>query len=331
MPLQIGILGAAGIAPAAVVRPARRRDDGTAVVAVASRRGAPEAYARQHGIPRAHASYEALLADDAVDLVYVALPPSAHAEWTIAALEAGKDVLCEKPFTMTAEEAQRVADAAVRTGRRVIEAFHDHYHPLEAAVRELVAAGRLGAVRSFTAVFDGSNPYDPRSVRHAPELGGGALMDLGCYPVHWVRSLFGEPVVQQASFVPNPLGVDLSIAALLELPGGMTGSVAASMVDGVALRSELVIEGDAGRLHVSNLVFPSQGHSIRLEADGLPRTWTVAGQETYDHQLAAVVEALATGTPLPTEGEDPVANMRVLDAVHHAAGMTWPPAGGSRA
>jgi predicted dehydrogenase len=97
------------------------------------------------------------------------------------------------------------------------------------------------------------------------------------------------------------------------------------MVEGVALRSELTVEGDAGRLRVRNLVFPSQGHSILLEADGLPRTWTVAGQETYDHQLAAVVDALAADRPLPTEGEDAVANMRALDAIHAAAGMAWPP------
>jgi predicted dehydrogenase len=323
MPLKIGILGAAGIAPAAVIRPARRREDGTAVVAVASRRGTPEQYARQHGIGRAHASYEALLADD----VYVALPPSAHAEWTIAALEAGKDVLCEKPFTMTAAEADLVRAAAERTGRRAIEAFHDHYHPLEAAVRELVASGRLGTVRSVSAVFDGSNPYDATSIRHAPELGGGALMDLGCYPVHWVRSLFGEPVVHHASFTANPLGVDVAFEAALELPGGITGTIASSMAEGVTLRSDLDIEGDVGRLRVTNLVFPSQGHSIRLEIDGLPRTWTVAGEETYDHQLAAVVDALADGTALPTEGRDPVDNMRVLDAVHAAAGMPWPPLG----
>jgi predicted dehydrogenase len=289
VPLSIGILGAAGIAPAAVIRPAHRRDDGTAVVAVASRRGRPEAYAREHGIATAHESYEALLADPAVDLVYNALPPSAHAEWTIAALEAGKDVLCEKPFTMSAAEAEQVVAAADRTGHRVIEAFHDFYHPLQAAVRDLVGSGRLGAVRRASAVFDGANPYSPDSIRHVPALGGGALMDLGCYPVHWLRSLFGEPQVRSASFVPNPLGVDLSITAALEFGSGVVATLESSMADDVTLRSDLEIEGDDGLLVVRNLVFPSQGHSIRLEQDGLSREWTVAGETTYDHQLAAVV------------------------------------------
>ena len=324
MPLSIGILGAAGIAPAAVIRPARRRDDGTAVVAVASRRGAPEAYAQEHGIARAHGSYEALLADPAVDLVYNALPPSDHAEWTIAALEADHDVLCEKPFTMDAAEAQQVVDAAARTGRRVIEAFHDFYHPLQAEVRAVVASGRLGRVHRATARFDGANPYSPDSLRHVPELGGGALMDLGCYPVHWLRTVLGEPEVVSATFAPNPLGVDLSIDAELAFASGATASLGASMADDVTLRADLVVEGDAGRLTATNLVFPSAGHSLVLEGGGVDRAWTVAGRTTYDHQLDAVVDAVTTGRTLPTEGADYVANMVAIDAIYAAAGVPRP-------
>ncbi len=324
MPLSIGILGAAGIAPAAVIRPARRRDDGTAVVAVASRRGAPEAYAHEHGIARAHGSYEALLADPAVDLVYNALPPSDHAEWTIAALEAGLDVLCEKPFTMDAAQAEQVAAAAERTGRRVIEAFHDFYHPLQAEIRAVVQGGRLGRVHRATARFDAANPYAPDSLRHVPELGGGALMDLGCYPVHWLRTVLGEPEVVSATFAPNPLGVDLSIDAELAFASGATASLGASMADDVTLRADLVVEGDGGRLTATNLVFPSAGHSLVLEGGGVDRAWTVAGRTTYDHQLDAVVEGLASGAPLPTEGEDSIRTMRVIDAVYAAAGVPRP-------
>src|SRR4051812_40154723 len=227
MRTRIGVLGAAGIAPAAVTRPARRRTDAE-VVAVASRRDA-SAYAREHGIPTALSSYEALLAAPDIDLVYNALPPSAHAEWTIAALEAGKDVLCEKPFTMDAAEAERVVATAARTGHRVIEAFHDHYHPLRSWIRRFLAGGGIGAVRAVDAVFDGANPFDPTSIRHVPELGGGALMDLGCYPVHWVRSLFGEPTVLGAEATRNPLGADLTIRAEVVFRSGVTGVIAASM------------------------------------------------------------------------------------------------------
>jgi predicted dehydrogenase len=287
---------------------------------VASRRDAG-AYAEEHAIPRWHRSYEALLEDPEIDLVYNALPPSAHAEWTIAALEAGKDVLCEKPFVMNAGEAGQVVAAAARTGRRVIEAFHDHYHPLQAWIRGFLAGGGIGRVRAVDAVFDGANPFDPASIRHVPELGGGALMDLGCYPVHWVRSLFGEPAVVAAQATRNPLGADFTIRADLRFDGGITGTVAASMEPHVALRSDLEVLGEGGRLTVRNLVFPSRGHSIVVEVDGLASSSTVAGLETYDHQLEAVLAGLASGEQLPTEGEDPVGNMRAIDAIYAAAGV----------
>jgi predicted dehydrogenase len=318
----IGILGAAGIAVNAIIWPVRRRDD-VRIGAVASRSAAGE-YAERHGIERAYDTYDALLADPEVDLVYNALPPSMHAEWTIAALRAGKNVLCEKPFTMTAAEATRVVATADDTGMRVVEAFHDHYHPLSAWIRSTVASGVLGRIHRAEAVFNGSNPFVPGTLRHEPSLGGGALMDLGCYPVHWVRSLFpGAPVVTSAAATRNPAGADLSMDAELMF-GDVSAAVRASMVEGVTLRSALTIEAERGRLEVENIVFPSAGHSIRLEVGGIPRVSTVAGRTTYDHQLEAVLTALDSGAALPTEGTDPVANMAVIDAVYSAAGFERP-------
>jgi predicted dehydrogenase len=320
MTTTIGLLGAAGIAGAAVLLPVRRRDD--VVVAAVASRSDPKAYAAEHGIERAYDSYEELLADPAIDLVYNALPPSMHADWTIAALRAGKDVLCEKPFTMNARQARRVIAASTETGRRVIEAFHDHYHPLSAYLRSAVADRILGRIHRVEAVFDGSNPYVPGTLRHEPQLGGGALMDLGCYPVHWVRSLFpGTPVVTGASATRNPSGADLSMRAELTFPGEVAATVACSMVEGVTLRSALTLTGERGTLLVDNIVFPSSGHSIRLEIDGVPRLSTVAGRTTYDHQLEAVLDGLRTGTPLPTEGDDSIATMTVIDAIYQAAGF----------
>jgi predicted dehydrogenase len=320
VPTVIGILGGAGIAPAALLRPALRRDD-VAVVAVASRRNAWE-YADRFGIERAYGSYAELLADRDVDLVYNALPPSLHAQWSIAALEAGKHVLCEKPFTSNAADAERVVKTAERSGRRAIEAFHDHYHPLSVWVRDFLAADGLGAVRRVEAIFTGATPFDRASIRHDPALGGGALMDLGCYPIHWLRTaLRAEPQVLAAQARLNPLGADLEVEATLEFPEGIMARVSASMDEGVPLASTLTVEGERGVLHVDNLVFPAQGHSIATEIDGVPRRRTVAGEETYDHQLAAVVDALSSGEPLPTEGQDPVRNMRVIDAVYAAAGV----------
>ena len=319
MTLQIGILGAAGIAPAAIILPAAR-NPGTAIAAVAARdRDRAEAYARRHGIPRWYGSYEELLSDPAIDLVYVALPPSEHAPWSIAALEAGKHVLCEKPFALNADEARRMVEAAERAGRRLIEAFHDRYHPLWDATVEL--AGRLGPLTSIEGEFVAVNAYEAGTLRHEPALGGGALMDLGCYPVHWLRALAGEePTVTAAHGVANPSGADSSMTAEFLFPSGTVGRVVCEMGDtnGNVLR----FEGANGRAEIVNPVFAAHGHSIRSWIDGVPRSETVAGQETYDHQLRAVELALVSGAPLPTEGHDPIGNMTTIDAIYAAAGFT---------
>jgi predicted dehydrogenase len=323
--LNIGILGAAGIAPASIIRPAQRRND-VEVVAVASRSAASaQEYAATHGIKRAYGSYVELFEDPDVDLVYNALPPSQHAEWSIAALRAGKDVLCEKPFALNATEAVAMRQSAAETGHRLIEAFHDRYHPLSAQVDAIRSSNVLGDIVSLTADFSVSNPFDPASLRHDPDLGGGALMDLGCYPLHWVRALMKEePTVNYAVATLNPLGADMSIDADLTFPSGTKARVTASMIEGTPLSNGLHIVGTVGVAHIDNLVFPAWGHSIRTEINGLPRLWTVQGLETYDHQLEAVVQGLHTGDRLLTEGEDSVANMQLIDAIYSAAGVTRP-------
>jgi predicted dehydrogenase len=320
--LRIGILGAAGIAPAAIIRPARRRTD-VVIAAVASRRAsAAAAYALEHGIERSYGDYRALLADPDIELVYVALPPSEHAEWSIAALEAGKDVLCEKPFAMNATEAGRMRRAAAETGRRLIEAFHDRYHPLSLELDAIVASGRLGELVSLRGEFSGSNPFDPTSIRHIPALGGGSLMDLGCYPLHWVRALTGEePLVTSAVATLNPLGADMSMDAALLFPSGVTARVSSSMIAGTLLNTSFDIVGTEGSVHVDNMVFPSRGHSIREVNRGIESWLTVRGNETYDHQLDAVVRGLASGEPLLTEGDDSLGNMTAIDAIYAAAGI----------
>jgi len=330
--IRVGILGAAGIAPQALIRPVRRRAD-MEVVAIAARSfAAATHFAKEHGIPRAYDGYHALLADDDIDLVYVALPPSEHVSWSIAALESGKDVLCEKPISMDAAEARLAASVAERSGRHLIEAFHDHYHPLTAALREVVDSGALGSIVSIDASFTADNPYSPTSIRHVPELGGGALMDLGCYPVHWLRVLGGsEPVVRSATHVPNELGADITIDARVVFESGphagATGTLHASMAPGVSFSAPVVVTGERGTLHVDNLVLPHRGHSVTTVLDGVTRTWTVAGQETYDHELDAVAAALKTGMPADTEGADFVATMELIDAIYAEAGVPRPVTG----
>ena len=150
-------------------------------------------------------------------------------------------------------------------------------------------------------------------------------MDLGCYPVHWLRSLAGEePSVVAATARLSPLGADESLTAELEFGAGSRGRVECAMTPGLALTQALRVEADRGTLDVSGMVFPHLGHSVREVTSGIARTFTVAGQETYDHQLAAVVTALGDGQPLPTEGADLVANMAVIDAIYARAGVKRP-------
>lgn len=324
--LRIGILGAAGIAPAAVIRPASRRTD-VEVVAVASRRQeSARQFAERHRIDRFYSDYAALLSDPGVDLVYIALPPSEHAKWSIAALEAGKHVLCEKPFAMNAGEAAQMLEAAQRTSYRLIEAFHDRYHPLSAELDAVKASGVLGEILTLRADFSSSNPFDPASLRHDPRLGGGSLMDLGCYPVHWVRAFMGEePTVVRASGTFNPLGADLSIAADLQFPSGAKALITSAMLEQPGhLNSSLEVLGTEGKLVVNNMVFPSKGHSITQSNNGLDRTWTVRGLETYDHQLEAIVNGLQSGHELLTEGLDSLSNMKAIDGIYVAAGFSHP-------
>lgn len=320
--LRIGILGASGIAPAAVIRPAARRTD-VSIVAVASRRPFAAAdYAATHNIERSYDDYRALLVDPNIDLIYNSLPPSEHAAWSIAALEAGKDVLCEKPFAMNAAQAKRMLASAQATGHRLIEAFHDRYHPLSLEIDAVMSSGRLGDIVSLRADFSVCNPFDPRGIRHVPSLGGGALMDLGCYPLHWVRSLMNEePAVLSATASTNPLGADTSVQSELRFPSGTTAHVSASMEAGPNETSTLDIFGTRGTVHVDNLVFPSAGHSIIETVDGITQVSTVAGRTTYDHQLEAIVLALANYTPLPTEGADSINNMVTIDAIYAAVGI----------
>jgi predicted dehydrogenase len=280
------------------------------------------AYARANAIAVAYGGYQALLDDDSIELVYVALPPSEHARWSIAALERGKHVLCEKPISMNAVQAKEMASVAARAGRRLIEAFHDRYHPLSEYLLGVQTSGELGQLLSLDARFTAAIPFDRASIRHDPALGGGALMDLGCYPVHWVRFIAGEePDVVAASYHPNAMGADETVEAALRFPSGVEATVLASMADKETFSATLVIKGTQGTLEVDNLVLPHNGHSVRITTGGVLRTLTIGGTETYDYQLNAVVDALAGGAPLPTESADFIGNMNTIDAIYRAIGL----------
>lgn len=311
--VRIGVLGASGIAPLAIVGPAKGRAD-CEVVCVAARDGRrARDYADAHGIPEAVGDYATLIARDDIDLVYNGLMHDRHADLSIAAAEAGKAVLCEKPFAMNAAEAEAMAAASARTGRPVMEAFHYRHHPAFAAFADAVRAA--GAVRAWEGMFEVNIP--PESTRYVRELGGGAVMDLGCYPLHALRQLAGEAEVVAARAWEASPGVDRRVEAELDF-GGVPGRVTCDM-GSTERRMVLAADTVGGRVEYANFVHPYRGY--RIVRDGEVVAEGETARTTFDHQLDHVVAVMEGRAEPLTGGADAVANMRLIDAVYRAAGM----------
>jgi predicted dehydrogenase len=225
--VRIGTLGAARITPGALVRPGRQVPE-VEVRAVAARDAErARTFARKHRIPVVHASYAELLADPEVDAVYNPLPNALHAQWTLAALAAGKHVLCEKPFTANAAEAAEVAEAAGQSGLTVMEAFHYRYHPFMRRLIELVGTDTVGPVRHVETWLCFPLPLFS-DIRYQYALAGGATMDAGCYAVNALRALGGgEPRVESARALLARPDVDRAMTASFRFPGGATGQMTA--------------------------------------------------------------------------------------------------------
>jgi len=319
--LRIGTLGAARITPTALVKPAARRRDAVVVAVAARDRGRAERFAARHGIPTVHESYRALLDDPAVDAVYNPLPNGLHGSWTIAALEAGKHVLCEKPFTANAEEARAVAAAAERSGLVVMEAFHYRYHPLAQHVRTLLDAGVVGTVRRVETRMVVPLPV-PGDIRWNLALAGGSTMDMGCYTVHQLRLLGdGEPTVVSATAKLLSPGIDRWMRAELSFPGGATGSIETGMLAGRPPVLDARVMGDRGVLRVTNLTAPQFFHRLTITTPERTARERVRGEPTYWYQLGAFVAAVREGAPVLTPPSDSVANMQVIDEIYRAAGL----------
>jgi predicted dehydrogenase len=319
--LRIGLLGASRIAPLAILE-ASSSLPGVNVIAVAARDpGAAQSYAVTYGIPESEPTYEALLGRDDLDLVYIALPPAFHERWTLAALAAGKHVLLEKPSALSAVQARNMVEAAQRSGRRLIEAFHYRYHPLFKRVLEIVRSGALGRLITADAVIDVPVPQRRGEIRWDPDLGGGALMDLGCYPVHWLRTICGEFDVSAVRIALAPTGVDQSVHADLHFRNGLVGSLICAMAPHDRGRTTtLHLVGRKGELFVRNPIAPQSGHELRWRTDGEWRHETSVLTSSYFHQLVAVDAAIASGEPLPTEGDDIIENLAAIEAIYARGG-----------
>jgi predicted dehydrogenase len=323
-PVRIGILGTGNIAARALIAPARDVPE-VSVLSVASRDLAKAAsYATANAIPD-HTDYEGLLADPDIEVAYITLPNSMHADWSIRALEAGKHVLCEKPMAANEHEAREVAAVVERTRRVYLEAFHFPYHPFAKRVRDLLDTRVLGRIIRASAGFQiPGERIAAGNIRRDFALAGGALMDAGCYPLNALRHLLGEPesvleaTAQTESANPQ---IDLGLRATLVFAGGIVGTLHASFLAKERADVEIVIEGERGRLMIQSLYVPQWGGSLRLEWNG--RVYEEPADQTpsYVFQLRELVRCVRDGAPVLTSAADGVLNMRVIDAIYDKAGL----------
>lgn len=322
--LRWGILSTARIAREKVI-PGIQRADRCTIVAIASRDLATaRSVANQAGIPVAHGSYEALLADPNVDAVYIPLPNHLHAEWTIAAARAGKHVLCEKPLALSSADAERMVQVCEAEGVRLMEAFMYRLHPSWVAVRDLVASGRIGRLLAVQSWFSYFND-DATNIRNIREFGGGALLDIGCYCVNLSRMLFeGEPGRVEASILRDPLsGVDILTTGLLEFPGGIASFSCSTRAE---TDQRVHVHGTEGRISVGipfNIP-PDRPTSIYLTRGGEPpvnpatETLTFETVDPYAVEAERFATAVLDGGPTPVPPADAVANLRVIERIFEA-------------
>ncbi|EHB49747.1 Trans-1,2-dihydrobenzene-1,2-diol dehydrogenase [Mycolicibacterium rhodesiae JS60] len=317
--LRIGILGTARVAPAALIKPAKKNAE-VVVAAVAAREASrAEAFAAKHDIPQAYDSYQALIDDPNVDAVYNPLPNALHGKWTRAAIEAGKHVLCEKPFTANAAEAREVADLAARFDRVVMEAFHYRYHPFASRVEQIIASGELGTLQRVEAADCFWLRNFSANAYNYP-LGGGSLMDLGSYVVDMLRTFGGStPNVVSAQAKTRDPRVDRAMVAELQFPEGHTGRLRCSLWSSDPPHYTAKVIGDRGELRL-HPVTPFQQFSVR-SADGKRTERFFKARPTYEYQLEAFAAAALRGEPVKTSAAQAVENMTVIDAIYRAAGL----------
>ena len=338
--LRIGVLGTARITGRALMEPARAVPQVTVAAVAARDKARAEEFALAHGVPVAHGSYELLLADPGIEAVYIPLPNALHAPWTLRAIAAGKHVLCEKPFASNAAEAVSVAAAARRSGLVVMEAMHYRYHPLVRRMASLISEGAIGTPGHAQAWTSWPIP-DMGDIRYDYALGGGALMDGGCYAIDCLRLVAeqvsaAEPSVTGALADPLPgEPVDRSLVARLAFPGGPTGWFESSFTREGEFRADVHVIGDRGRLWLNNFINAQEGRLRMIAPNGavasdeaasdLRRSDGGAADTTFVWQLRAFAAAVTEGAPFPTTADSASVTMRVIDDAYRAAGL--PPRG----
>ena len=347
-PLRIGILGTSRIATPALIEPAASVPGVTVAGIAARNKDRAEAFGLRHGIPAAYDGYHELLADPDIDAVYIPLPNSLHAPWTLEAIAAGKHVLCEKPFASNAKQAAQVADAAQASGLVVMEAMHYRYHPLVRRLRELVTGGELGPVQHIAA-WTTFVIEDPDDIRYDYDLAGGALMDGGCYAIDCLRMLAGadadagadaEITVTGALADPWELTADgaaggavadraaggavadRAMAGRLALPGGVSGWFDSAFTRSGEFRADVHVSCRDGQVWMQNFILAHHGHLLATRRGSVIADEQASGETTYVWQLRAFAAAVAAGSgEVETSAAHAVRTMGVIDDTYRAAGL----------
>ncbi len=315
-PLRWGLLGTARINRSLI--PAIRAAARSRLVGVASRDLArADAYAREWKIPRVFGSYEAMLADPDIDVVYVPLPNHLHVEWTCAAARRGKHVLCEKPIALDEAGVDRIVNAAAEGGVVVAEAFMYRHHAQTHHVQRLVSERAMGELRFIRGSF--SFPLTrEHDVRLVPELGGGSVWDVGCYPVSYARLVAGaEPVAVTGSAEMGPTGIDIAFAGVLQFESGLLAAFDCGFKS--AFRTSMELVGADAVLEIPVPFKPGDRETLRLVREDAVQSIEVAGEALYSGEVADMERAALDGSPQAISLADSRANVATLAALYRSA------------
>ena len=310
-----GVLGTAKIALTKVI-PAMQRSHACEIVAIASRdfAKAEETAERLH-IPKAYGSYDELLADDSIEAIYNPLPNNLHVPWTIKAAEAGKHVLCEKPIAMNAAEAGTLIEVRERTGMRIQEAFMVRTHPQWRETHRLIRSGRIGSLRSITGFFSYFNP-DPTNIRNHLDLGGGALMDIGCYPINISRFMYEAEPRRVLGHIERDAatGTDTLTSAVLDFPSGHSTFTCSTRL---APYQRMIFHGTEGRIEVLIPFNAPNDRPTQILVDDEKIDFPICDQ--YEIQGTLFSRAIRGNREQAIPLEDSINNMKVIDAVFRSA------------
>ncbi|MBT2503016.1 Gfo/Idh/MocA family protein [Curtobacterium sp. ISL-83] len=322
MTIRWGVIGTGGIARSLVQDCVAAGVDFVAVGSRTQDRAA--AFAAEFGIPRAHGDYAALVADEQVDAVYIATPHSRHAEDALLAIAAGKHVLVEKAFTITAAEARRVVDAARRADVAVMEAMWTRFLPQMAMIREMLAEGRIGRLRLVEATHHQALPTDPTHRLNDPALGGGAILDLGVYPISFAVDVLGPPTSVLAAGTVSDQGVDTQMGLVLTHAGGAQSMLHFAL--DVRSPNTASVIGEDGRIDLDATWYTPTTWRVRDRDGRVVEEYDGREELTgYAHEVRAVEAMITSGNHErgAMDPEETIAVMAVMDEARRQVGVRY--------